>query len=187
LILGSGSIGLSVLIVAKMLGFAKAISVDISECKRSLALQCKADAYINAAAEDLVPAVKAIFADGADITLVTSSYADAMRDAAAATKPGGEIIVVSYFEGELSLDLNHLVQNEVAVRGSALSTERDFKQVISWLVEGRIDSLPMITHYFPLSDVAIAMQLMNSSVGASGKIMFQPFHVVGSSVQPRRR
>jgi threonine dehydrogenase-like Zn-dependent dehydrogenase len=123
--------------------------------------------------------VTRVLSGGADVTIVASGHARALHEAAAMTRRGGEIVVVAYFDGPVSADLNGLIRRGISVRGSTLSTSREFEEVIGWLARGEVDPLPIVTHYFPLDQAGEAISFMKDRPGERGKIVLQPFHGPG--------
>ncbi|RNL74120.1 L-iditol 2-dehydrogenase [Streptomyces sp. I6] len=171
LVLGSGTIGLSCLIAARQLGHATVACVDVGPEKGGLALGLGADAYADARDGDPVPEALEALAGPADVVVIAAGYPGVTDQALRAVRPGGDIVIVSYFEDRHPVDLNALVGREVTVHGSALSTPRDFTEVIDRLAAGTLDVLPMVTHHFPLAGTGSALRLMDRADVPTGKIM----------------
>ncbi|MFE9699130.1 zinc-binding dehydrogenase [Streptomyces sp. NPDC006270] len=171
LVLGSGTIGLSCLVAARQLGHAAVACVDVGPEKGRLALRMGADAYADAREGDPVPAALEALGGPADVVVIAAGYPGVTDQALRAVRPGGDIVIVSYFEDRHPVDLNTLVGREVTVHGSALSTPRDFTEVIDLLATGALDVLPMVTHHFPLADAGPALRLMDRADVPTGKIM----------------
>ncbi|MFJ5045405.1 zinc-binding dehydrogenase [Streptomyces sp. NPDC088719] len=171
LVLGSGTIGLSCLIAARQLGHAAVVCVDIGPQKGGLARGLGADAYVDAHEGDPVPAALEALGGPADVVVIAAGYPGVTDQALRAVRPGGDIVIVSYFEDRHPVDLNALVGREVTVHGSALSTPRDFTEVIDRLAAGTLDVLPMVTHNFALADAGSALGLMDRADVPTGKIM----------------
>ncbi len=171
LVLGSGTIGLSCLLAARQLRYDTVVCVDVGPEKGELVRGLGADGYADA--RDGAPVRDALEALGgpADVVVIAAGYPDVADQALHAVRPGGDIVVVSYFEDRPRVDLNTLVGREVTVRGSALSTPRDFADVIGLLAAGTLDVLPMVTHHFPLADADAALRLMDRPDVSTGKIM----------------
>lgn len=171
LVLGSGTIGLSCLIAAKQLRHSYVACVDIGTEKGELARKLGADTYVDALLDEPVHRVWKALDGPADVVVVAAGYHGVTDQALHAVRAGGEIIVVSYFDGRHPVELNALVGNEVTVHGSALSTGRDFAEVIGWLATGAVDPLPLVTHHHRLAEAGTALRLMDQAQAAIGKIM----------------
>lgn len=170
-VLGSGNIGLACTAAARRLGFGPVVCVDLGPAKEELARSAGASAYLDVARRPLGTAMAGLLPGGSDVTVVASGHPGAVADALAITRPGGQVVVVSYFDGPQHPDWNALVSAELTLRFSALSTARDFEEVIGWLARGELDPVPMITHRFPLREAAAAMDAMDRSGGTVGKVM----------------
>ncbi|WP_067475326.1 zinc-dependent alcohol dehydrogenase [Nocardia amamiensis] len=165
-VLGSGNIGLCCLLVARMLGIGHTVCVDIGEPKHRLAVRAGADGFVDARR---APPARSV-PGGADVTVVAAGYPGVFADARAITKPGGLVVVVSYFETTQELDLNAMVAAELTVRFSALSTPADFHDVISWITGSVLDPTSLMTHRFPLARADAAMKLADHAAGVAGKV-----------------
>jgi 2-desacetyl-2-hydroxyethyl bacteriochlorophyllide A dehydrogenase len=170
-VLGSGGIGLCCIVAAKQLGMGRVVAVDLGAAKAVLTAAAGADAYVDATDDGAVPGVRAELPDRADVTFVAAGYPGVLDDARAVTRPGGEVIVVSYFDRPQEISLNAFVSAELTVRFSALSTARDFSEVIGWLETGAIDPRPLITHRFPVSEAEAALGVLADVGGPVGKVM----------------
>lgn len=170
-VLGSGTIGLSTLLSARRLDYGPVACVDVGARKGALARSMGADAYVDAEDGDVVARAVRAVGGPADVVVVAAGYPGVVDQAGAAVRPGGEVVVVSYFPGAVPVELNSLVGREVTVRCSALSTPRDFTEVIGWLADGSLDPLPMVTHHFPLAEADAALRLMDRADVPTGKIM----------------
>jgi threonine dehydrogenase-like Zn-dependent dehydrogenase len=172
-VLGSGNIGLSCTIAAMRLGFGPVVCVDLGPDKGKSAAALGVFGYVDAAARDLRSGVTDLLPGGSDVTVIASGHPGVVADAVAVTRPGGQVVVVSYFDGPQELDWNALVSAELTVRFSALSTAADFEEVIGWLAAGELDPVPLVTHRFPLREAAAAMDTMDRSNGTVGKVMLR--------------
>jgi threonine dehydrogenase-like Zn-dependent dehydrogenase len=169
-ILGSGSIGLSCLLAARRVGFSSVACADLGPRKGELASALGADAYIDAAQDGHIAHAAEVLGE-ADAAIVASGHRGVLDEAAALTRPGGTVVVVSYFDRPHEVALNSLVSRELAVRFSLLSTPADFRLAIGWLARGEISPRPLITHRLPLAQAAEAMSLMSG--GQAGKIILR--------------
>jgi 2-desacetyl-2-hydroxyethyl bacteriochlorophyllide A dehydrogenase len=166
-VLGAGTIGLSCLLSARRLGFARVVTTDVGPAKAARARAAGADDHLDAAEQDVAVALRGT----ADVTVVASGHPSVMAEALAVTRPGGLLVVVSYFDGPRSVDLNGMVSAGLTVAFSALATPEDFTDVIRWLAAGDLDPAPLVSHRFPLEDAQEAMALLDSGDPAAGKVV----------------
>ncbi|MGW4365387.1 zinc-dependent alcohol dehydrogenase [Nocardia takedensis] len=170
-VLGSGTIGLSCLLVARTLGVGPTVCVDIGSAKGELATSAGAHTYVDARLAPPAEAVPRVLPRGADVTVVAAGYPGVFADACAITRPGGLVVVVSYFENRQDFDLNAFVSAELTVRFSALSTPADFGEVIARVADGSIDPTSLVTHRFPLAETAAALRVADAAAGLAGKVI----------------
>ena len=71
-VFGSGSVGLSAIMAARLAGAQQVIAVDPLPQRRALALELGATAALDAASENLVDAIRAVLPGGADFALNTT-------------------------------------------------------------------------------------------------------------------
>ena len=71
-VFGSGSVGLSAIMAARLAGARQVIAVDPLPARRAMALELGATAALDAAEPDIVAAVRALLPDGADFALNTT-------------------------------------------------------------------------------------------------------------------
>lgn len=127
LISGVGGLGHMALQYAKVTG-ARVIAVDVSEPKLALAHTLGADHVINAAAVDMVAAVKQL--GGADIVIGTAVSGKAFRAAFDALKAGGKLVLVGLPPEELPVPIFDLVLKGISVMGSIVGTRKDLQETL---------------------------------------------------------
>lgn len=163
-IVGAGGIGLSCVLVARRLGATRVTCVDIGPDKAALASAVGADHYVDASLPFNTPG------ELADVTVVATGHVTALDDARALTRPGGQVVVVSYFAARTSIDFNPWVATEMTVHFSALSTPTDFAAIIGWIADASLDPSPLITHRFGMDETKQALKVLDAG-GNTGKIM----------------
>lgn len=155
-VLGSGGIGLSTAVCAPAAGYGAVTCVDVADGKDGVVAGLGTGAaYVDARGHGL---------DGltAHVTVVAAGYPGVLDDARRVTRPGGHVVVVSFFDGPQTVALNALVRDELTLHTSSLATPGDFHTVLDWLAEGRIDPETMVTHRFALTHTAEALALLGA-------------------------
>jgi L-gulonate 5-dehydrogenase len=159
LVYGAGTVGLTVLQVARLKG-ARCIVSDPDDARLARAAAFGADVTLNPLHED-VPAAVAGELDGLgpsvviDAAGVPALFAEACRVAA----PAGRIGVLGFGAEPAPLVQQVVVGKELSIVGSRLN--RGFlPQVIAWFASGAIKPAAMITHCFPARDAAAAFDLI---------------------------
>ncbi|SDK21061.1 L-iditol 2-dehydrogenase [Actinopolyspora mzabensis] len=172
LVLGTGNIGLTCLTAARRLGATEVLCADIGADKGERAHALGSDGYIDTR-EGPPPSQRRLADHPVDVTIVATGYEGVLDDALAVTRPGGQVIVVSYFDHPHALNLNDWVSAEVTLDFSALATPEDFRTVLAWLASGQIDPAPMVTDRFSLRTASEAFELLETASPHVGKILLE--------------
>jgi|HubBroStandDraft_3_1064219.scaffolds.fasta_scaffold02235_6 L-iditol 2-dehydrogenase len=161
-VLGAGGMGLLHVLVGKALhpGLRIVVCEPIA-ARRETALRLGADA----AAPPGGPARRAVEelsgGRGAAAVFDTAGGAAATEAALALGRPGGTVVLFAHAAaGERAgFEINRLFKSErrlIATYSSAASEQRE---VFSWLLAGRLDPSPLVSHRLPLSRIAEAVEL----------------------------
>ena len=99
IVFGSGAVGLSAIMAAKLAGAFPIIAVDVIEDRLNLALELGATNIVNVSNEDAVEQIREILPYGADYTLETSANEKALEDAISCLKTGGDcgMVIAPHF------------------------------------------------------------------------------------------
>jgi 2-desacetyl-2-hydroxyethyl bacteriochlorophyllide A dehydrogenase len=155
LVIGAGPIGLAVMQFAVERG-AKVIALDVNAgrldfCRRQLGVPLA----INGAAEAPLEALRRL--TGGDLPTsvfdATGSRAS-MSSAFAYPAPGGRLVFVGLFQGDVTFSDPEFHRRELALMGSRNAQAADFTRIIGLIEAGRIDTAPWITHRAPLAGAA---------------------------------
>lgn len=174
LVVGCGPIGLFTVAVAKLLGAARIVASDLVSDRRRLACEVGADGVVDPRACSLAQQIDEMPHLGKiDAAIDTTGRAEAIREALAILRPGGQLIVVGLSGERVQLDVGrHIVAREIAVRGIyGRLIDETWVQVERLLgaYPMRID--PIVTHAFSLDQFPHAFDV--ASTRKSGKVMFR--------------
>ncbi len=162
LVIGAGTIGLGVLLCAKMFSPRLMIIADIVDYNLNIAREMGCQYAINSAAEDLSAYVdKLTDGNGADITFMAFGNAASAEMAARCTARGGVISEIAMMPNGTPAPFNLIQNKELSVIGSNMYTKDDFIAVSDAMMNKRIDPAGMITHSFPIERFTEAMELMD--------------------------
>jgi L-iditol 2-dehydrogenase len=171
-VLGPGPIGLLAVQVAKQLGAEFVALIGTRESRLKLGRSFGADLVLNVRDGDTVSQVRAASAGhGVDVVLECSGAASAVDDALRMVKRGGRIVLIGFFDEPVTSDLNHAVMNNItihAVRGEGTDS---VARAVSLANQGRIDTDSLVTHHFPLDEVAEAFDTYAERRGDALKVM----------------
>ncbi|WP_221029607.1 zinc-binding alcohol dehydrogenase family protein [Actomonas aquatica] len=155
-VLGAGPIGLSVIQFALAAG-ARVLVIDINDtrlafCRERLGLPA-AD-LIDARTGDVADQLRAL-TEGDLPTAVFDATGNSrsMMNAFTYPAPGGRIVFVGLFPGEVTFDDPNFHRRELTLLASRNARPEDFGRIIGLIEAGRVDTKPWITHRAELSAV----------------------------------
>lgn len=171
-IIGAGPIGLFLLAVARASGASQVIVSEPHAFRRDLALRLGADLVIDPTATSLVDTIRE-YTDGlgADVVFEAVGLPPTIKEAIAATAPGGTVMIVGVTDADAlaAFAPQELFFKELtirAVKGPTHAVDR----AIRWLT--KLDLDPVITHTFALDDATEAIEFARS--GMAGKVYLRP-------------
>ncbi len=160
LVIGAGTIGLGVLLMAKAAG-ARVASSDTVASKLRLAQQLGADLTIDAASEDVGKAVLGwTDGDGPSVVIEAVGHPATTRAALDYVSAAGRVVVVGITPQDVPLPIPLFIRKEMDLLASRNSREQ-FPRVIALVESGRIDPTPIISHRFPLEQAPQALHLLS--------------------------
>lgn len=151
LIYGAGTVGLTVLQVAKLHG-ARCLVADIDAARLARAESFGADVTIHSLREDVASRVAAEN-DGRGPTLVIdgAGVPALLAEACRVASPAGRIGILGFSPAPCAVSQQEIVKKELALFGSPLNRAL-LPQVMGWLASGRLKPAAMITQTFAARD-----------------------------------
>jgi aryl-alcohol dehydrogenase len=119
-IFGAGSVGLSALLAANLVGCSDIVLVDLDQGRLEKASELGATDIINPVeVDDVVDAIKSALNRGADYTLETTGQPSVLKQATDVLAPKGECGVIGAppMGTEVGLDVNHILNGGRSVQG----------------------------------------------------------------------
>jgi L-iditol 2-dehydrogenase len=174
-VFGPGPVGLTTVQVLKALGAGQVILVGTRPSRLELGRRLGADHVVNARETDPVQAVLALTGGaGADLTVECSGGLDAPQQCAEATKRGGKIVIVAFYPARVTIDLSAIVRNDISIHTSRGEGGNNVKRAVALAAQGKIRGAEMVTHHFPLKDIAEALRVVAERDGDPVKVVVQP-------------
>jgi 2-desacetyl-2-hydroxyethyl bacteriochlorophyllide A dehydrogenase len=156
-IIGPGPIGLLAVQVAKQLGADSVALVGTRMARLKLGHAFGADVVVKSGESDPVAAVReATGGQGADIVLECSGSITAVDDALRMCKRAGQVVLVGFFDQPVTADLNYAVFNGITLHSVRGEGSGSVARAVSLANQGRLDTDPLVTHHFPLEEIAEA-------------------------------
>jgi len=156
LIIGSGPIGLAVLLALKSSFFA-ASKVFVSEpglLRRQQAVQFGADNSFDPTKDDIVKEVlDATGGFGADVVFECSGIQKTLETACATVRARGYVCVIALFQEPVMVDFFKMLLTEKNICFSATYTKEDYVEVIEAIASGSMKPEAMITSKISLDQV----------------------------------
>ena len=177
LITGVGIIGLMAVTIARAAGAGTILVTDCDPRRLRIAKDLGADETFLADDEDWPAKVRTITHDqGPEVLLEMSGHPKAIRQGFSALRNGGTAALLGLPSEPVSLDLpNDIIFKGATVLG--INGRRMFEtwyQMESFLLSGRLNLDPVITHEIPLHDFDRGFELMQS--GDAIKVVLQVPH-----------
>jgi 2-desacetyl-2-hydroxyethyl bacteriochlorophyllide A dehydrogenase len=179
-VLGDAAIGLFTMEVARLEGGPVGV-VGHHEHSLAIARELGADFTLNSHHDDVEAAVRERTGGlGADVVYESvGGTATTLKDAALLVRPGGTIVVIGCFTNPPTPDWRRLMRHEVNVlfawSYASWHGVPEFKISIDLLAAGKVRAEPIVTHRFPLDQVADAFgaALRKGESGAT-KVLVTP-------------
>lgn len=165
LIVGGGTIGLIMLQLARSAGAAKVVISEPVEMRRKLALSLGADGVIDPIGENLQQRLEEILdRDGADVVIECVGNPRTAAQAIDAARRCGRIVLfgVPHPDAMLQTSLYAIYQKELSILGSFVNPDTH-SRAVALIASGRLQLKPLITHRYPVEQLAEAIQMQTSS------------------------
>jgi len=159
-ILGTGPIGLSVLLCAKAAVSCTTYATDLLDCRLDVAKACGADWTGNPNSEDVEAAIADEEPLALDVVLECSGDPACVDSAQRMLTPGGMLVMVG-IPPVTDVSFNsHVMRRKELVHQAVRRQNACVEPTVRLMEEGRIDPSPMLTHHFPLEKITEAFELV---------------------------
>jgi threonine 3-dehydrogenase len=173
-VLGCGPIGCFAVGVARAAGASLVIASDLNPRRLGLARAMGAHVLLDATRDDVVTRVRELTGgDGVDLVCEMSGHPAGHAQAFAAARVGGRVNLLGTPSRPTEVDF----ARDVIFKGLTLYGVTGRKMYSTWhamqrlLRTGQLDPSPVVTHRFPLEDIAAAIQVIKD--GQAGKVILE--------------
>lgn len=170
-ILGAGGLGLNAVAIARAMGYAHIVAVDIDDTKLDAAVEMGADARVNARVDDADERLKDITQNRLFAVLDTFGSGDTGALAVSAITKAGRYVVVGQHGGDFTMPQIWLPQKALTVRGSHVGNASQLRTVIDMYKNGKLKPIPVEVR--PLSEINEAIEALQAGQ-VTGRIVFNP-------------
>lgn len=172
-ILGSGTIGLLTLVVAKQMGYKHVVCTDTAEFNREMALKHGATLAINPLESDVVEAVKKLTnGRGADLALIAAGANNIVDQATACVRKRGEIGIIAMITEKIPFYSYQIVINELTMYGAMTYETKDFKEAADMINNG-LDLTDFITQTMDLEHTQEGLDVLSQKKEHVVKVMIE--------------
>jgi len=176
-VIGAGGIGGQALGLARALGAAQTIAVDVSSAALERAASFGAtDTVLVANVEEAAARVCEISDGGVDLALECVGKPDTVACAATTLHSGGRLVVIGVGMEPLRIPQPQVgfLLGELSVIGSFGSHAEDLAAVLRMQASGDIDIESAITHRLGLDEVAAGLEMLRTKEGNPDRIVVDP-------------
>jgi threonine 3-dehydrogenase len=173
-VLGCGPIGCFACGVARAAGASLVVASDFNEMRLSLARAMGAHVTLNPGRDDVLGRIRELTGgDGVDLVCEMSGHPDGHTQAFAAARPGGRVNLLGTPSRPTPVDF----ARDVIFKGLTLygvtgrKLYSTWHQMVRFLRAGQLDPRPVVTHRFPLEDIAEAIGVIKE--GKAGKVILE--------------
>lgn len=142
-VLGCGGVGLMALSILAAWGHARVIACDIDDTKLEAARAIGAAQTVNLKATPGAARLLEISGGGVAHMVDFVGAPATAQLALPALRKGGQMVVVGLFGGAMNLPLPALAMREIAVRGSAVGTTAQIRELVQLVRDGKL-ALPAV-------------------------------------------
>ncbi|HEV7957016.1 MAG TPA: Zn-dependent alcohol dehydrogenase [Marisediminicola sp.] len=175
-VVGTGGVGMSIVMALRLIGANPIIAIDVSEAKLEAARLLGAT-HTLAAGPDLAAQVRQITGDGADYAFEAIGRVDTIESLPGLIAPGGKAIIVGLpaENSPVAIDMLKLAESGKSIVGSNYGSTvpgRDFPRLAELYLAGKLPVDELISHRIALDDVNEAFDAMRRGERARSVIVF---------------
>ena len=159
-VIGAGPTGLCTMLCARLYTPAKIIAIDTDEYRLNLAKEKGlADLTLVPGRDDLEMRIKEMTEGrGADTVFEVAGGKDTFQTAWKIARPNAVVVVVAMYEEPQMLPLPDMYGKNLIFKTGGVDG-CNCKEVLNLIAAGKLDTTPLITHTYPLKDIARGYEL----------------------------
>jgi len=175
-VFGCGTLGLSAVMAARLVGVGKIIAVDTLAYKLKLAGELGASDMVNATEENATECVNQLTSGGADYNIVAVGNAEVMTRIISAAPPGSTVIILGAPpKGAcFSVEATSLLRGKRII-GSSLGSGRpslDIPNYVNLFMAGKLPLDKLVSTTYPLNEINDALKALEEGEAIKAVINF---------------
>src|SRR5438309_5671796 len=174
-ITGCGPIGLFAIAVARAVGAAQVLAIEVNEHRRRVAAQMKADVVLDPSKDDVLSTVMQRTAGlGVDVVLEMAGHPEAIRTAFDIVRRGGRISLLGLTSKPISLNFSEdIIFKGITIQGiNGRRMYQTWYQMTALLKAGKVELHPVITDRIAMQDFSKGIERLKT--GEASKILVYP-------------
>lgn len=176
-VFGSGPIGLSVLLMAKLSGASTVFATDLIKERLQLAKNLGADYIINPEEKNPVEVIENMTKGrGVDITFEAAGEQETIDHSLETVRIGGKVALIGIPRAEVVYYNPDIRRKELVICHVRRSNQanRVVERVIALMENGSLKVNPLVTHKFPLQEIKKAFDTVDTYRDGVVKAMIHP-------------
>lgn len=173
-IVGSGPIGMSVLLTAQFYSPSRIFMIDMDDNRLEMSRKMGATDILNPSKEDVIKRILAETTDGVDVAVEAVGYPVTFDICQRIIKPGGHIANVGVHGKPVDLQIQDLWIKNITITTGLVNTNTT-PMLLKTVMAGKLNAAQLITHHFTLADIGKAYEVFgNPATEKSIKVIITP-------------
>lgn len=169
-VFGCGGLGTHAILLARLMGAARIVAVDVDPAALERARRLGADLALDASRDDLPRA-----GGGLDLAIECVGRPESVQMAVRCLGKGGRLVVVGVGPGRPTLPpLAAFVGREQAIMGSFGMDRADIEDLYALVAAGRLDLSASVSARYPLAEADAALRRLASKEGGVVRVVVEP-------------
>lgn len=176
-VFAQGPIGLCATAGAKLMGATMIIGVDGDDNRLAMSRRMGADVVLDYRAVDVLAEVKRLTGGGADVAIEALGTQQTFESGLRSLRPGGTLSSLGVYSGKLEIPYDAFaagIGDYRMVTTLCPGGKERMRRLMEVVRSGRVDLTPLLTHTFPLEQIADAYELFGSRGDGVLKVAIRP-------------
>ena len=175
LIIGAGTIGLTVLQLVQVHSPNKIFVSDLSNSRLEKAKEFGADIIINPLEDDPIAVIKENLSGNlVDVVFEAVGVQATANQSIDCVKPYGEIVWIGNSQQEIRINMQSIVTEARTIKGTYIYTQEEFEETHNILMSGRVKTKEFITEIISLEEAVSKFGDINNNPDNYIKVIVDP-------------